>query len=121
MYNNRFNPLVIPFKRPACGAKYLGMTLTNQNLIYKEIKSRLNSGDACCHSFHNILLSAVRNIKKKIYRTIILCVVLYRCKTLSLTLREACGLRVFENRVLPRIFRLKRDEVIGGRIQLCNK
>lgn len=54
MYN-RFNPLVILFKTPVYGAKYLGMTLTNQNLIYEEIKSRLNSGDACYHSFHIIV------------------------------------------------------------------
>jgi hypothetical protein len=121
MYNNRFNPLVILFKTPVCGTKYLGMTLTNQNLIHEEIKSRLNSGDACYHSFYNILLSAFKNIKIKIYRTIILYVDLYRCETWSLILREACGLRVFENRVLHRIFRPKRDEVIGGWRQLCNK
>jgi hypothetical protein len=46
----------------------------------------------------------------KIYRTIISSVVLYGCETWSLTLREECGLRVFENRVLRRIFGPKRDE-----------
>jgi len=54
-----------------------------------------------------------QNIKIKIHRTIILPVVLYGCETWSLTLREACGLRVFENRVLRRIFGPKRDEVTG--------
>ena len=51
-------------------------------------------------------------MKIKIYR-IILLVVLYDCETWSLTLREECRLRVFENRVLRRIFELKRDIVTG--------
>jgi len=51
-------------------------------------------------------------IKIKIYRTKILAVVLYGCVTWSLTLREDCRLRVFENRVLRRIFGPKRDKVI---------
>jgi hypothetical protein len=46
------------------------------------------------------------------YRNIILCVALYRCETWSLTLREERRLRVFQNRVLRRIFKPKRDEVI---------
>ena len=50
-------------------------------------------------------------LKSKIYRTIILPVVLYGCETWSLTLREERGPRVFENRVLRRIFGPKRDEV----------
>jgi hypothetical protein len=49
----------------------------------------------------------------KIYRTIILPVVLYNCETWSLTLKEECRLRVFENMVLRRIFGLKKDEVTG--------
>ena len=53
-----------------------------------------------------------KNLKIKIYRNIILPVVLYGCETWSLTLREECRLRVFENRVLRRIFGPKRDEVI---------
>jgi hypothetical protein len=52
-------------------------------------------------------------MKIKIYKTIILLVVLYGCETLSLTLRDEHRLRVFENRVL-RIFGPKRDEVTGG-------
>jgi hypothetical protein len=53
-------------------------------------------------------------VKIKIYKTTILPVVLYGCETRSLTLREEHSLRVFENRVLRRIFGLKRDEVTGG-------
>jgi hypothetical protein len=54
-----------------------------------------------------------RNVKVKIYKTIILPVVLYGCETWSLTLREEHRLRVFENMVLRRIFEPKRDEVTG--------
>jgi hypothetical protein len=53
-----------------------------------------------------------KNLKIQIYRTIILPVVLYRCETSSLTLREEPRLRGFENRVLRRAFGPKRDEVI---------
>jgi hypothetical protein len=53
-------------------------------------------------------------VKIKIHKIIILPVVLYGCETLSLTLREEHGLRVFENRVLRRIFGNKREEVTGG-------
>jgi hypothetical protein len=52
-------------------------------------------------------------VKVKIYKTIILPVVLYGCETLSLTLREKHRLRVFENRVLRRIFGRTRDKVTG--------
>jgi hypothetical protein len=54
-----------------------------------------------------------KNTKIKIYRTIILPVVLYGCETWSLTLRKEHRLRVFENRVLRRIFGPKRDGVRG--------
>jgi hypothetical protein len=55
-----------------------------------------------------------RNVKVKIYKTIILSVVLYGCETWSLALSEVHRLRVFENRVLRRIFGPKRDEVAGN-------
>jgi len=95
--------------------KYLGTTLTNQNSIAKEIKSRLRSGNACYHSMQNLLFSRLlsKNLKIKIYRTIILLVVFYGCETWSLTLREEKKLRVFENMVLRRIFGPRRDEVTG--------
>ena len=55
------------------------------------------------------------------HRTIILSVVLYGCETWSLKLREERRLRVFENRVLRRVFGLKRDEVTGERRKLHNE
>ena len=63
----------------------------------------------------NLLSSSLlsKYLKIKIQRTIILPVVLYVCETWSLTLREERRLRVFENRVLRRIFGPKRDEVTG--------
>jgi len=93
--------------------KYLGTTLTNQNSIEEEIKSRLRSGNACCHSVQNLLSCRLlsKNLKIKIYGTIILPVVLFGCETWSLTLREERKLRVFENMVLKRIFGPRRDEV----------
>jgi hypothetical protein len=62
-----------------------------------------------------------RNVKVKIYKTIILPVVLCGCETWSLTLREEHRLRVFENRVLRRIFGPKRDEVMGEWKKLHNE
>jgi hypothetical protein len=96
--------------------KYLGTTLTDQNCIHEQIKSRLNSGNACYHSLQSLLSSCLlsRNVKVKIYKTIILPVVSYGCETWSLTLREEHKLRVFENRVLRGIFGPKRDEVMGN-------
>ena len=93
--------------------KYLGTTLTNQNSIQKEIKSKLKLENACYHSVQNLLSSSLlsKNLKIKIYRTTILPLVLYGCETWSLTLREEHRLRVFENRVLGRIFGLKSDGV----------
>jgi hypothetical protein len=86
--------------------KYFGATITDQNDIYDEIKSRLISGNACYYSVR--LIS--KTLKIKIYKTVILPVVLYGCETWSLTLREERRLRVFENRVLRRIFGPKREE-----------
>jgi len=91
-------------------------TITNQNSTHEEIKSRLKSGNACCHSVQNILSCSLlfKNLKIKIYRNIILPVFLYGCETWSLTLREERSLR-FENRVLRRIFGSKRDGVTENR------
>jgi len=103
--------------------KYLGTTLTNQNSIQEEVKSRMKSGNSRCHSVQNLLSSSLltKNLKIKIYRTIILPVVLYGCETWSLTLREERRLRVFENRTLRRIFRPKRDEITGECRKLHNE
>jgi hypothetical protein len=55
-----------------------------------------------------------KNINIKIYKTVILPVAFCGCETWSLTVRKEHRLRGFENRVLRRIFELKRDEVTGG-------
>ena len=89
--------------------------LTIQNSILEEIKIRLRSGNACYHSVQNLLSSRLlsKKLKIKIYRTIILPVVLYGCEAWSLTLREERKPRVFENMVLRRIFGPRREEVTG--------
>jgi hypothetical protein len=98
-------------------------TLTNQNSIQAEIKSRLKLGNTCYYSVQNLLSSRLlsKNLKIKIYRTIILPVVLYGCETWSLILREERRLKVFENRVLRRVFGPKRDEVTGEWRNLHNE
>jgi hypothetical protein len=103
--------------------KSLGTTVTDQNCIHEEIKSRLNAGNACYHSVQSRLSSRLlsKNVKVKIYKTIILPVVLYGCEAWSLTLREEHRLRVFENRVLRSIFGPKRDEVTGEWSKLHNE
>jgi len=103
--------------------KYLGTTLTNQNSIQEEIKSRLKSGNACYHLVHNLLYYTVlsKNLKIKIYICIILPVVLYGCETWSLTLREEHRMKMFESRVPRRIFGPERDEVTGEWRKLHNE
>jgi hypothetical protein len=102
--------------------KYLGTTVT-QNLIQKEILRRLNSGNACYHSVQNLLLSRQlpKNLKIIKYKTVILPVVLYGCETWSLTFSEEHRLRVFENRMLRKIFGPKRVEVTGEWRKLHNE
>jgi hypothetical protein len=84
--------------------------------------SSQKSGNDYYHSVQNVLSSTLlsKNIKNKIYRTIIPSVVLYWCKTWSLTLREERRLRVFENRVLGRVYGPKRYEVTGEWRKLHN-
>jgi hypothetical protein len=67
------------------------------------------------------LVCCQKNLKLRIYKTIILPVVLYGCETWSLMLRKEHRLRVFENRMLRRIFGPKRDEVTGEWTKLHNK
>jgi hypothetical protein len=95
--------------------KYFGTT--NQNLIQEEIKRGPNLGNACYHSVHNLLFCYLlsKNVRIRIYKTIILSVVLYGCETLPLTLREEHRLEGL------RIFGLKRDEVVGGWRKLHNE
>ena len=102
--------------------RYLGTTLTHQNSIQEESKCRLKSGNAYYYSAQNPLSSSLlsKNVNIKTYSTISLPIVLFGCETWSLTLREECRLRVFENRVLRRIFGPKRNEVTGEWIKLHN-
>jgi len=82
----------------------------------------MRSGNASYHSVQNLLSSRLlsKNVKIKIYRTIILPVASYGCETWSLTLTEERKLRVFENMVLRRIFEPRRDEVTGDWRRLHN-
>ena len=90
--------------------EYLG-SLFDQS-IQEEIKCRLKARHSCYYSVQTLLSSRLlsKNLKSRIYTTTILPVVLYGCETWSLTLREECRIRVFENRILRRIFGSKRDE-----------
>jgi hypothetical protein len=92
--------------------KYLVTTLTNQKDIRDEIKNRLNSGNASYYSVQNLLPSRLisKNLKIKVYETVILPFVLYGCETWSVTLGEEHRLKVFENRVLRKISGPKREE-----------
>jgi hypothetical protein len=83
--------------------------------MHEEIKNRLNLGNSGYHSVQSLLSSGLlsRNLKVKIYKTIILPIVLYGCEIWYLSLREEHRLRVFENRVLRRIFGPKTDGVTG--------
>jgi hypothetical protein len=94
--------------------RYLGTTVTNQNLIQEDFKRRLNSANVCHRLVPNLLSSRPlsKNVKIRLYKTIILHVVLYGYEILSLTLREEHRLRMSENRMPRRI--PKRDEVTRG-------
>jgi len=112
----------ISFERVA-EFKYLETTLTNQNSIQEEIKSRLKSRNASYHFLQNLLLPVCypKILNIKMYGTIILLVVLCGCENWSLTLREERRLRVCENKVLRRIVGPKRDEVTGEWRKLLNE
>jgi len=83
----------------------------------------LASGNACYHSVQKLLSSRLlsKSLKIKIYRIIILPIVLYGSETWSLTLREERELRVFENMMLRRIFVPRMDEVTGEWRRLHNE
>ncbi|KAJ4443576.1 hypothetical protein ANN_05250 [Periplaneta americana] len=102
--------------------KYLGATVTNINDIREEIKHRINMGNPCYYSVEKLLSSSLlsKNLKVRIYKTVILPVVLYGCEAWTLTLREEQRLRVFENKILRKIFGAKRDEVTGEWRKLHN-
>jgi len=90
-------------------------TVTKQIYVHSEIKSVLNSGNACYHSVQNLLRSPLLSkiVMIKVYKTIILPVLMYGCQTWSLTLREEHVLSMFGNRMLRRILGPKREEVTG--------
>jgi hypothetical protein len=92
---------------------YLETTLTDQSFMQ----------EACYHSVQNLLPSCLlpKNVKIKIYRTIILPAVMCGCETRTLTLREEHRLRVFENRILRRKFGPMKDEITGEWRKLYNK
>ncbi|KAJ4427918.1 hypothetical protein ANN_23928 [Periplaneta americana] len=102
--------------------KYLGATVTNINDTREEIKRRINKGNACYYSVEKLLSSSLlsKHLNVRIYKTVILPVVLYGCETWTLTLREKQRLRLFENKVLRKIFGAKRDEVTGEWRKLHN-
>jgi len=83
------------------------------------VKLFYSVGNKNCNFDKKCLLS--KNLKIKIYRTIILPVVLYGYGTWSLTLREERKLRVFQNMVLRRIFGPRRDEITGVWRRLHNE
>jgi hypothetical protein len=93
--------------------KYLEKAVTIENLIQEEIKRRSNSVNACYYSVQNlpVFSVAVKNLKTRICKTIILHVDLYGAKPDPLRLREEQRLRLFEKKVLRRIFEPKRGEV----------
>ncbi|KAJ4428654.1 hypothetical protein ANN_25647 [Periplaneta americana] len=101
--------------------KYLEATVT-KNDTREEIKRRINMGNACYYSVEKLLSFSLlsKNLKVRIYKTVILPVVLYGCETWTLTLREEHRLRVFENKVLRKIIGAKRDEVTGEWRELHN-
>ena len=73
---------------------YLGSLLTNQNSIREEIKSRFKTGNSCYYSIQTLFFSRLfsKNLKIKIYKTIILSVVLYDSESCSLSLKAECRL-----------------------------
>jgi sensor domain CHASE-containing protein len=88
--------------------------------MHEAVKSRLNSWDACCNSVQNLSSHWLnKNLKIRIYGTVILCVVFYVCETPSVTLRKNI-LRVFGNRVLRQIFGAEREEVTGDQRRMCS-
>ena len=95
--------------------KYLVSWVTNQNSVHEEIKCRLKAGNSCYYSVQTLLSSRLlsKNLKIKIYKTIILPVVLYGCETWSLTLREECRLREFRRRWEDNLAWILKKEDLG--------
>ena len=100
-------------------SRHLRIRVTNTNDIREEIKRKINMGNACYNSLEKILSFRLLSKKLKVnklgntYQTIILPVVLYGCETWSFALSEEHRLRMFENKVLGKIFGAKREEITG--------
>ena len=97
-----------------CGKVHcLRTTLIYQNCFLEQSKRRLNTGNACHWSVPNLLYVPLLSkiIETEVYKTIIFPMVLYGCESWSLVLMEESRLRVFENRVLRRIFGPQREAV----------
>jgi hypothetical protein len=103
--------------------KYFGTTVTNQHSIQEEIRRKLNAGNACYRSVQNLSCSRLLSEKVKIkdMQVIMLPTVLYGREAWSLTFREEHRPRVFENRVLRRIFGTMEDEVTRDWRTLSNE
>ena len=82
--------MIVPSYEKVKILKYLGSLVTNQNSIQEEIKCRLKAGNSCYYSVQTLLSSPLlsKNVKIKIYKILILSVVIYDCVKRSLTLRE---------------------------------
>ncbi|KAJ4450653.1 hypothetical protein ANN_02082 [Periplaneta americana] len=87
-------------------------------MLGRRVKNRHRDQNRYKKAF--VIQSAVKNLKVRIYKTVILPVVLYGCETWTVTLREEQRLRIFENSVLRKIFGAKRDEVTGEWRKLHN-
>jgi hypothetical protein len=105
------------------------VTTADHYLVVAKVRKRLAMskrisfpGNSSYQSVQNLLSSRplTKNLTIRIYKTIILPAVLYGCETWSLTLREEHRLGMSENKVLRRIFGLKRDEMTGGWRKLCD-
>jgi len=103
--------IIVPLKDGT--AQIMVAALTNQNFIQEEIKSGLKLGNACHHLAQNLFSSSLLSKNLKACRNIILLVVLYGFETWLLTFREERRLRMFEDRVLRRIFGPRLDEITG--------
>jgi hypothetical protein len=91
--------------------KHLETTLTNQNSIHEEIKSRMKSGNPCYHRVQNRLSSSL--LSKKVNINLACCLLFYGGVQPGHSLREEHRLRVFEKRLLRKVCEPKRDEITG--------
>jgi len=102
--------------------KYLGTILTSDNNNKTEINRRLHAGNGCYYATNTLLKSRLlsRNTKVRIYKTIIKPVFTYGCETWVLTKGEENKFKVFENKVIRKIYGPKKDEETGGLRKLHN-